>query len=141
MLPRWSLTILLAGVVSCGSARQRCVNALPAPLGSFEGYAVSAGDDGAVVVHGKGALPWRVLYASPRNCTAPGGGSGNPMLLALLGRETVEMVDADGCGEEEVVVTSESVVPDLARRVGDFLGRHGLKERVAIRTRCAAQRR
>lgn len=131
--------ILLAGLASCGSASQPCVRALSAPLGSFDGYAVVAAGDGSIVVHGKGALPWRVLYTSPRNCGAPGDGAGNPMLLALLRRETVEMVDADGCGEEEVVVTSESVVADLARRVGDFLGRHRLSERVAIRVGCATQ--
>lgn len=136
MLPRSSLAILFIATASCGGASLPCVHAISGGLGSFEGYDVIARDDGAIVVDGKGSLPWRVLYTSPRNCGSPGQRAGNPMLVSLLRNDSVELVDADGCGDEEVVVTSEAAAVDLARRVGGWLGSRGLRERVAIRVRC-----
>jgi hypothetical protein len=141
MLPRSLLTILFAATVSCGPASLPCVRTISGALGSFDGYDVTAREDGAIVVTGKGSLPWRVLYTSPRNCGSPGRRAGNPMLIALLRNGSVDLVDADGCGEEEVVVTSEAAAVDLARRVGGWLGSRGLRERVAIRARCEPRER
>lgn len=104
-------------------------------LTSDVGYDVIVRGDGALVVDGTGPLPWRVLYAAPRNCAAPGEGAGNPILRALVRSEVVEL-DIDGCGEEVVVAASEAAAADLARRVGAFLARRRLRERVAIFVSC-----
>jgi hypothetical protein len=140
MPTRSPLAILLAATVSCGGTSVPCVRAISSGLGSFEGYDVIARDDGAIVVVGTGSLPWRVLYTSPRNCGSPGQRAGNPMLVSVLRNGSIDSVDADGCGDEEVVVTSEAAALDLARRVGGWLGSRGLRERVAIRVRCDAAR-
>jgi len=137
MLRSWLLLLSFAAVASCGSPSLPCARDVAGGLGNFEGYQVIAGERGAIVVVGKGTLPWRALYAAPRNCGAPGDGAGNPMLLARLRSDGVEWIEADGCGEEEVMVTSESAAVDVTRRVGQLLGSRSLGERVTIRVRCA----
>lgn len=136
MLRNWSLPIFLAAA-SCSGASLPCTRTVSEASGSFEGYDVVAGARGAIVVVGRGELPWRVLYAEPRNCGAPGGGAGNPMLFERLRSDSVEWIEADGCGEEDVMATSESAAAEVARRVGNLLASRRLGERVTIRVRCA----
>lgn len=131
-------------LVGCSTDRVSCsrtgFDAAADRVAGDAGYDIVARGDGAMIVEGTGSLPWRALYATPRNCSAPGDGAGNPILLALLRNETIEFVEADGCGEEVVVVSPEAPVEVLARRVGDFLGRHQLRERVAVFVGCDAPR-
>jgi hypothetical protein len=58
------------------------------------------------------------------------------LLEAVRGGELV-FAEADGCGEEEIGVSSFSAVASKAKDIGSFLARHQLGERVVIRVACA----